>query len=52
MAEISREIDAWAESHEFEDNLIGVYTAKEFEETFNYDSEQKMDSDIYWIKIF
>lgn len=52
VAEISREIDAWAESHEFEDNLIGVYTAKEFEETFNYDSEQKMDSDIYWIRIF
>lgn len=34
------------------DPIIGSYTPIEFEETFNYDSEQKMDSDIYWIKIF
>ena len=52
-AEISREVDIDTRCNTFDqDNNIAIYTEKEFEEAFNYDSERKMDSDIYWIRIF
>lgn len=52
VAEIGREIELYAEKYSEEDNTMGVYEPFEFEESFNYDSNQKMDSDIYWIRIF
>ena len=49
--ELSREIRKYAETHTKEDNLMGVYTPEEFEETFNQDLE-KLNTQTYWIKIF
>lgn len=49
ISELSREVDIDPYG---QDNNIGIYEPMEFEESFNYDSEQKMDSDIYWIRIF
>lgn len=51
VEEIGREIELYAKTFREEDNTIGIYSPREFEEAFNYDSEQKMDSDIYWIRI-
>ena len=34
------------------DYYPGVYTAKQFEETFNADINNDFRTDIYWIKIF
>lgn len=36
----------------YDDSLMGSYRLKEFEEAFNYDSDGKFDSDVYWIRIF
>lgn len=51
IAEIGREIEQWAKSNPYEDNLMGVYTLEEFEEEFNGDNERKLNGTDYWIKI-
>lgn len=50
--ELSREIDAYAETHTKEDNLMGAYTLEEFEDTFNQCLTHFLDSKTYWIKFF
>ena len=50
--ELAREVDLWAKDNGTEDNNMGIYNPWEFEETFNYQPEQKLDPDIYWIRIF
>ena len=35
-----------------EDKFVGVYTPKEFEETFNGCLDESFAADIYWIRIF
>ena len=50
--ELSREIREYDKTHEVEDNLMGVYTPEEFEDTFNQDLEGKFNTKEYWIKIF
>ena len=50
--ELSREIREYAKTHTKEDNLMGVYTPEEFEDTFNQDLEGKFNTKTYWIKIF
>lgn len=52
IAEIGREIELYAERFHEEDNIMGVYEPHEFEDAFNYDTEQKLDTNIYWIRIF
>ena len=50
--ELSREIRQYAKTHTKEDNLMGVYTAEEFEDTFNQDLKGEFNTQTYWIKIF
>lgn len=50
--ELSREIDQWAESNPREDNTMGVYTPREFEDTINQDINNTFRTDIYWVRIF
>lgn len=50
--ELSREIREYAKTHTKEDNLMGVYEAEEFEDTFNQDLENRLNTQTYWIKIF
>lgn len=50
--EIAREVEAYAKTHEVEDNRMGVYTPQEFEEEFNQTLENHFSSEVYWIKIF
>ena len=50
--ELSREIDAYAETHTKEDNFMGAYTLEEFEDTFNQCLTHFLDSKTYWIKFF
>ena len=50
--ELCREIRQYDKTHEVEDNLMGVYTPQEFEETFNQDLEGKFNTKDYWIRIF
>lgn len=52
VEELSREIDAYAETHESEDNRIGVYEPAEFEAEFNEDLDGSFNTKTYWIKIF
>ena len=51
VKELGREIEIYAKKFFEEDNVMGVYTPEEFEEAFNYDVINKMDSDVYWIRI-
>lgn len=50
--ELSREIDLYAETHDVEDNRMGVYTPEEFEDEFNQTLENHFTSEHYWIRIF
>lgn len=50
--ELSHEIDRYAETHDVEDNRMGVYTPEEFEEEFNQTLENHFTSEDYWIRIF
>lgn len=50
--ELAHELDLYAETHDVEDNLMGVYTEEEFEETFNQTLTNHICSNIYWIRIF
>lgn len=52
IAEISREIEEYADTHPVEDNIMGVYTIEEFEDEFNYDTKNKLTTETYWIKFF
>ena len=51
-AELSREIDLYAEDHDAEDNRMGVYTPEEFEDEFNQTLKNHFTSEHYWIRIF
>lgn len=46
--EIARELD----EHKGEDNIVGIYTNKQFEDTFNQDLTKALNTSDYWIKIF
>lgn len=50
--EIGREIDTYAETNSREDNFMGVYTPREFEDTFNGDLIDAFNNEKYWIRIF
>ena len=50
--EIGREIDVYAKTHYREDKFMGVYTPREFEDTFNCDLVGKFKNETYWIRIF
>ncbi len=50
--EISREIDLFCERNGYEDNHIAVYSAAEFEDTFNQTLINHISSEDYWIRIF
>lgn len=51
--EISREVDIDAMENPYDqDNFIAIYTAEEFEETFNGDNNRELNGTDYWIKIF
>lgn len=52
ILELAREIDIYAETHDSEDNRIGVYTTSEFEAEFNEDIDGSFNTETYWIKIF
>lgn len=52
ITEVGREIEAYAETHNREDNLMGVYSPREFEDTFNGDLIGKFKNETYWIRIF
>lgn len=52
LEEIGREIEEYADTHPVEDNRMGVYTPKEFEAEFNYDTKGQFTTETYWIKIF
>ena len=52
VREVAREMELYETKFREEDSMMGAYTPQEFEEAFNYDSNQKMDSDIYWIRIY
>lgn len=51
LREIGREIEAWANTNSREDNMMGVYTIEEFEDTFNGD-DGELRGCTYWIKFF
>ena len=51
IKEIGREIEEYAKTHEKEDNLMGVYSFTEFEDTFNYDTGHRFNTDTYWLRI-
>ena len=48
-AELSREVET---DQGYYDNYLAIYTAMEFEETFNADNKRKLTGTDYWIKIF
>lgn len=50
--ELAREIEEYDDTHPITDKLMGVYTLKEFEDEFNYDTKGRFTTDTYWIKIF
>ena len=52
LLELRRELDEYEKTHEKEDNFMGVYTPKEFENTFNGDLIGAFNNEKYWIKIF
>ena len=52
LAELAREIDKYAETHTREDNIMGAYSAGEFEDTFNHDLARRLNTEDYWIRIF
>lgn len=52
VAEIGREVEAYAKTHAREDHFMGVYTTEEFEDTFNGDLIGAFNNENYWIKIF
>lgn len=49
QAELSREIEVYAKSHDTEDNSMGVYTPAEFEDAFNRGDFSKAQ---YWVKVY
>ena len=52
IKELAREVEQYAETHDVEDNRIGVYEPAEFEAEFNEDLDGSFNTSIYWIKIF
>lgn len=52
VAELAREIDEYAKSHDVEDNNMGAYDAQEFEDTFNGKTSDHINTKDYWIRIF
>lgn len=51
--EIKNEVDREKKTDDgYYDYFVGVYTLKEFEETFNGDDSEKLTGITYWIKIF
>lgn len=52
ISELSREIEEWGGEHKTEDNLMGVYTADEFVETFNSDEWGDFCGATYWLRTF
>lgn len=52
IKELAREVELYATTHAREDNRMGVYTAQEFEDEFNYDTKGAFNTETYWIKIF
>lgn len=47
--ELSREIEAYAKTHDTEDNNMGIYTPIELEDAFN---DGRLDAAIYWIRVY
>lgn len=50
--ELNRELDTMLQKYHEEDNRIAIYTPKEFEAEFNYDTKGQFSTETYWIKIF
>ena len=48
-AELSREI---ALPEGYYDNILAIYTRKEFEETLNQDLNHEFRTDKYWVRFF
>lgn len=52
LTEISREAGLFLEQNGHEDNFIAVYSAAEFEDTFNQTLTGHISSEDYWVRIF
>ena len=52
LKEVSREIEEWDNTHEAEDNNMGVYSADEFEDAFNNDDDMHFTGAVYWVRMF
>ncbi len=52
IEEIGREVDLFYERNGYEDNFIAVYSAAEFEDTFNQTLTGHISSEDYWVRIF
>lgn len=50
--ELSHEIERYAETHNVEDNRIGIYTPEESEHEFNRTLVKHFSSEDYWIRVF
>lgn len=51
VRELAQEVELYAQTHSCEDNMMGVYTPEEFEDTFNQDLDNRFRTDRYWIRM-
>ena len=49
--ELCRELDEWAKTNPYEDNLMGAYTPAEFEEEFN-GNDGDFNGSVYFVKFY
>lgn len=52
IEELAREVEEYDNTHPIQDKRMGVYTPKEFESEFNWDTKGQFNTETYWIKIF
>ena len=52
VKELAREVEEYDDNHPVSDNRMGIYTPREFEAEFNYDTKNQFTTETYWIRIF